>query len=142
MNDPLLKRVLWVSLVLAMLATLSWGLTISWSESLATALGGGIALLNFWLLCRVGRLYFEAAEPGKSKGPFISALAIKFTALGLLLFLISGRSGVSTVPFLVGLSSVVVSSVVTPLFSPQLMKAKVEDPEASEALSALTEVEQ
>jgi hypothetical protein len=110
-GERLLRRIEWVSGILLTLCALIALLRFSAQAALGVLLGGAIAISSFQVLKWQLRRAFE--KPGKlpRKAGLFASSYVRFLATLFLVFMVLYYGWASPVPFLAGLSVVVLSIV-------------------------------
>jgi F0F1-type ATP synthase assembly protein I len=121
-SETLLVRIEAVSAILLIVFTFAALVWFSWKIALDILLGGGIVILSFQVLKRQLRRVLQ--NPGKlprRAGMFIGYY-IRYAATLLLIFLVLYLRLATPIPFLVGLSIMVLSIVMVGVFEFIMMK--------------------
>ncbi len=110
-TETLLRRIEWVSGILLFLATLGAGVWFSLRAAVGVLVGGAIAVASFQVLKWQLRRAFQ--KPGKlpGKAGLFASYYVRFLAVLFAVFVVLYYGWADPIPFLVGLSVMVLSIV-------------------------------
>jgi hypothetical protein len=108
------RKIAFLALFLLVPVTAVCGWKLGTEAALAAAVGGLIGLVNFWLL---GRLVVQVTSGVElAVGPLLVRMLSKLALLGVCLFALIVWGGIDVVGLAVGLSVVVVSTMLSQAF--------------------------
>ena len=115
-SETLLLRIVAVSAILLFVFSFASLVWFSWKIALDILLGGGIVILSFQVLKRQLRRLLQ--NPGKlpRRSGMFTGYYVRYVATLLLIFLVLYLRLASPIPFLVGLSIMVLSIVMVGVF--------------------------
>lgn len=113
MTSELLNRIRRTGAILAMVSAAFWLLT-GWWNGVSALSGSLLGLANLAAMqFMMGRI-FEATLRGESTGWSV-VIALKFVALGLLIFMAISVAGLAAVPFTCGVGVVIAAMIIESL---------------------------
>ncbi len=107
MNSRFLKRVDLTGLVLTVLVSAVWGVTVGWLSAASVAIGGTVALLNMIVIRHVLGGLIGPMASGDGPSPVLAGMfMLKFAAMGIVIFLLVAVVRVDVMALAIGMSVV------------------------------------
>ncbi len=121
-TEKLLRRIEWVSAVLLCLFTLSAWYLFSFQTAVSVFLGCAIVILSFQVLKWQLKRAFRPGGTLPSKAGLFASYYIRFLATLFVIFIVMSFGWAAPIPFVIGLSVMVLSIVLVGGFEFVLMK--------------------